>query len=100
MHASDRSVAGCRRRRVPTLTASLALALAGSGVAAAQASAASIAVAQRCVVNVNPSVGSSMTVGGAGFTPGDSIELQSATGGAFGTATADSSGMFVVNIAA
>lgn len=98
MHASDPSVARSRPRRLPTLTVGVALALASSGVATAQASAASIGVGQGCVVNDNPYTGSSVVVIGSGFTPGDTISLQSATGGASGTATADANGNFSTTI--
>jgi len=100
VHATDPCFARSRRRRLPTLTACVALALAGSGVAAAEASAASITVAQACVVNADPAVGSPMTVAGTGFTAGDAINLQSTEGGAFGMATADVNGDFTVSIPA
>lgn len=99
MHVSDPSLARLRRRRLPALTACVAFVLAFSGVAAAQASAASIVVAQTCVVNPAPATGGAMTVTGAGFTPGDSINLASNNGGAFGQATADATGGFTVTIA-
>ncbi|HEY5316428.1 MAG TPA: hypothetical protein VIJ20_00505 [Solirubrobacteraceae bacterium] len=82
------------------MTTGLAVAFAISGVAAAQASAAAIAVTQACVVNANPAEGSPMTVNGTGFTAGDSINLQTVTGDAFGTATADVNGNFTATFAA
>jgi hypothetical protein len=82
------------------LTACVAVIVAGSGVVAAQASAASISVAQACVVNANPAVGTPMTVAGSGFSPGDSISLDTTSGGAFGSATADVSGAFSVSMPA
>jgi hypothetical protein len=100
MHASDPCSVRSGRRRLPTLTACVALTLGASGVAAAQASAATISVAQACVVNADPAVGSPMVVTGAGFTPGDSIDLSTPTGDAFGTATADVSGDFSVQMSA
>jgi hypothetical protein len=100
MHASDPSVAPARRPRLSSLTVGIALALASLSVAAAEASAATIAVLQPCVVNADPAIGSPMTVTGTGFTPGDSINLQTTAGGAFGTATADPTGAFSVQIAA
>ncbi len=39
-----------------------------------------------------------MTVTGAGFTPGDSLDFTSDKGGAFGTATADAAGGFTISI--
>jgi hypothetical protein len=82
------------------LGASFVLALGCSGLAAAQASAATITVAQPCVVNADASVGSPMTVTGMGFTPGDTIQLQTTRGGGFGTALADASGNISAVIAA
>ena len=75
MHATDPCFARSRRRRLPTLTACVALALAGSGVAAAGASAASITVAQACVVNADPAVGSPMTVAGTGFVGVTAVKI-------------------------
>jgi hypothetical protein len=76
------------------LTACVALTLGSSGVAAAHASAASIAVQQACVVNANPASGAPMTVAGAGFTPSDTIGLQTTAGGANGTVMAGPTGTF------
>jgi hypothetical protein len=81
------------------LAAFVAAGAATMGVAAAQASAASIAVGQACVVNANPGVGSQMTVTGTGFTPGDTIDLQTTTGGAYGTTTADPTGNISAQLA-
>jgi len=100
MHASDPCFGRSRRRRLPTLTACVALTLGALGVASAQASAAAISVAQACVVNADPAAGSPMIVTGSGFTPTDSIDLSSNSGGAFGTATADVNGNFSVQMSA
>ncbi|MEA2198938.1 MAG: hypothetical protein QOJ25_2989 [Solirubrobacteraceae bacterium] len=91
MHAVHR-LDGRSGRRLPTLGASFLLAVGCSGALAAQASAATLAVAQPCVVNADASAGSPMTVTGTGFTPGDTIELQTTSGGGFGTAVADATG--------
>jgi hypothetical protein len=99
MHVVDPSQARLRRRRLPALVAGFAVTLACSGLAAAQASAATIAVGQACVVNPNPSVGSPMTVTGAGFTPGGPISIASNNGGAFTTATADATGALNITMA-
>jgi hypothetical protein len=100
MHAADPVAGRLRRRRLPTLGTSFVLALACSSLAAAQASAATLAVVQPCVVNADASVGSPMTVTGTGFTPGDTIELQTTSGGGFGSALADASGNISAVIAA
>jgi hypothetical protein len=76
------------------------LAVAFSGVVVAQASAASIAVTQACVVNADSAVGSPMIVRGTGFVAGDSVNLQTTKGSAFGTTTADPTGSFTVTMTA
>ncbi|HWF50448.1 MAG TPA: hypothetical protein VG294_07385 [Solirubrobacteraceae bacterium] len=86
------------RRRLPARAACIAVTLACSGLAAAHASAATLAVGQACVVNPNPSVGSPMTVTGAGFTPGGPVSIASNHGGAFSTATADAAGGFAITM--
>jgi hypothetical protein len=100
MNVSDSSTPS-RLRRLARLSACGAAALAFPAVAAAQASAATIAVPAACVV-VDPHAvkGSPMIVQGAGFTPGDLIELTTNTGSGLGTATADVSGQFTATITA
>ncbi|HWF75338.1 MAG TPA: hypothetical protein VG186_18470 [Solirubrobacteraceae bacterium] len=78
--------------------ACVAAVLACAGLGAAQASAATIVVGQACVVNPDPAVGSPMTVTGAGFGPGDMIDLTSNKGGAFGTTTAGPTGGFTITM--
>lgn len=98
MQSSDPCAGRSRRRRLSTLGGAVALVAVGSSVAAAQASAAAIAVAEPCVVNLVGSGGSLMVVGGMGFTPGDSIDVQSTAGGAFGTGTVDASGNLLLTM--
>jgi hypothetical protein len=67
-------------------------------MAATQASAASVTVLEPCVINAGGP--SQMSVTGSGFTPEDTIELQTITGAAAGTATADANGNFGVSMTA
>jgi hypothetical protein len=92
---SDPFDARCRHLRLPIFSAALALALATPAVAAAQASAATISVPEPCVINAGSS-GSQMLAAGAGFTPGDLIELTTNHGSGFGSTTADANGGFQV----
>lgn len=84
----------------PTLrrsTRAAALACALSAVAAASAGAASAAtltVNKACYVNQNSAVGAPMTVTGAGFAPGEVVDVSGGT--VYAQATADSSGNFTV----
>jgi hypothetical protein len=73
--------------------ATVCAALAGSGALAAQASAATLTLDKACYVNT-ASGPAAMTIAGAGFTPGDSIEVSGGT--TFATATADPTGAFSV----
>lgn len=83
--------------RLPAWTVCAAIGVCAA--AAAQASAAVIAVAEKCVVNVNPGKGAAMIVLGAGFRPGDSVVLSTSAGGGHGTATASVAGTFSAVIA-
>jgi hypothetical protein len=71
-------------------------ALAVSGALAAPATAEVIAVNGACFVNAKPSVGAPVTVSGSGFTPGDTVELEST--GVFGTTTVGPAGTFTSTV--
>jgi hypothetical protein len=100
MHASDVSAVRLRRRRLPTLAASVALTQAWCGMAAAQASAATNTVGVTCVVNPDPASGSPVPITGSGFTPTDPIDFVTNAGGGYGTATIDASGNFSTTFSA
>lgn len=74
-----------RRRALSSLMATFVAAVGASGVVAAGASAQAIRVLQACVVNAGDAAGT-MTVVGAGFAAGDSVDLESSPAGAFMTA--------------
>jgi hypothetical protein len=80
--------------RRPLLLAITTLCTVGlaCGAVAAQASAATITANQACYVNANPFAGAPMTITGAGFTPGDSVDVSGGT--VFTTATVNPDGTF------
>jgi hypothetical protein len=82
--------------RRPLLLATTTLCALGSasGAFAAQASAATVAANQPCYVNANPSLGAPMTITGAGFTPGDTVDVSGGT--VFAEATVAADGSFAV----
>ena len=59
-------------------------------IAAAQAGAATLSVGSACYVNASVGVGAPITVTGAGFTPGDQIEIDGT--GVFALTSADANG--------
>ena len=61
---------------------------------AATASAATVSADKACYVNTDPTRGAPMTITGAGFGAGDSIELSGGT--VFATGTADANGGFSI----
>jgi hypothetical protein len=84
--------------RRSTVAAAAALALTLIGVSAAQASAAqTITLATPCVVATSPA-DDTMTVTGAGFTAGDTVDLASNVGNAFGTTTVGPAGTFTASV--
>jgi hypothetical protein len=86
------------RLAILATAAVVASACAAAGAQAAAAAALSVPVA--CVVDTQSSGGSAMPVIGAGFTPGDSIELTTDKGDGFGTATVGAGGSFATTMAA
>ena len=82
------------RRQLLFSTAALCVLALTSGAVAAQASAATIAANQACYVNVNPFQGAPMTITGAGFTPGDDIDVSGGT--VFASTTVNPDGTFAV----
>jgi hypothetical protein len=82
--------------RRPWLFAAATLCVLGliSGASAAQALAATITANQACYVNVDPFEGAPMTISGAGFTPGDDIDVSGGT--VFASSTVNPDGTFAV----
>jgi hypothetical protein len=98
MNALD-GVGGGYRRRLGTIAAGVCTAFVlASGALAAQASAATLVANQACYVNASPSQGAPMTIIGAGFTPGGTIDL--AGGTVFATAVASATGAVAFTTAA
>jgi hypothetical protein len=81
------------RRLLLLPTATVCVLGAASGALAAQASAATIVANEACYVNANPFQGAPMTITGAGFTPGDSVDVSGGT--VFASATVAADGTFV-----
>lgn len=81
------------RRLLLLATTTVCVLGAASGALAAQASAATIVANQACYVNANPFQGAPMTITGAGFTPGDSVDVSGGT--VFASATVAADGTFV-----
>jgi hypothetical protein len=73
-------------------------AVPAAGALAAQASAATLTANKPCYVNLNPSIGATMMITGAGFTPGSSVSLSGGTTSA--TGTADTAGNVLIQAAA
>ncbi|MGZ4313114.1 MAG: hypothetical protein ACXVR1_13515 [Solirubrobacteraceae bacterium] len=65
-------------------------AVSATGALAAQASAATLTADKACYVNADPASGAPMTITGAGFTPGTTVQLTGGT--AFANTTADAAG--------
>ncbi len=80
-------------QRLVGLAAAACSALAASGALASAASAATITLDRPCYINT-ASGQAAMTITGAGFTPGDSVDVSG--GDVFVTATADASGGFTI----
>jgi hypothetical protein len=81
-------------RRLALVVALTAGALSpASEVLAAGASAVAISADKACYVNTNPASGAPMTISGAGFIPGDTVDVTG--GGVSTTATVEPSGNFV-----
>jgi hypothetical protein len=80
------------RRAVLVVAATLGALAPAAGALASSASAATIQVDRPCYINVDPFQGAPMTVTGAGFTPGDSVDISGGT--VFATVTVDGSGNF------
>lgn len=80
-------------RRLAGVAATACTVLASTGAVAAAASAATLSVDKACYVNTS-SGPAAMTITGAGFTPGDSIQVQGGT--TYVSATADPAGNFTV----
>jgi hypothetical protein len=82
------------RRRLLFATATLCVLGLTSGVSATQALAATISANQACYVNVDPFQGAPMTITGAGFTPGDDVDVSG--GSVFASGTVNPDGTFAV----
>jgi hypothetical protein len=82
------------RRPLLFSTATLCVLGLASGASAAQASAATITANQACYVNADPFQGAPMTITGAGFTPGDDVDISGGT--VFASATVNPDGTFAV----
>lgn len=85
-HLARAAVAGCA-----------ALGISGSALAAA-ASAATVTADKACYVDTGTAAGTPMTITGAGFGAGDSIEISGGT--VLANGTADSAGSFSITTAA
>jgi hypothetical protein len=77
-------------RRLASFAVTACGAVSATAALAAQASAATLAADKACYVNPDPAVGVPMTIIGAGWVPGSTVQL---TGGSiFADATADATG--------
>ena len=76
--------------------ATIAAAAAGGALAASAgaAGAATLSVDKACYVNVNTASGAPMTISGAGFAPGETVDVSGGT--VYAQATADGTGSFSV----
>jgi hypothetical protein len=77
-------------RRLASIAVTACCAASATGALAAQASAATLTADQACYVNADPVAGAPMTITGAGFVPGTTVQLQGGT--AFANTTADAAG--------
>ncbi len=77
-------------RRLASIAAAACCAVSAGGALASQASAATLVANQGCYVNGGPASPAAMTITGAGWVPGSTVQL---TGGTtFANATADAAG--------
>lgn len=77
-------------RRLAGIAVTACCAVSATGALAAQASAATLTPDKACYVNADPASGAPMTITGAGFVPGSTVQL---TGGTtFANTVADAAG--------
>jgi hypothetical protein len=85
-------------RRLAGIAIAACCAVPATGALAATASAATIAATKACSVNADPAQGAPMTITGAGFEAGTTVDLSGGT--VFATGTADASGNLSITAAA
>jgi hypothetical protein len=85
-------------RRLAGIAIAACCAVPATGALAATASAATIAANKACYVNADPAQGAPMTITGAGFEAGTTVDLSGGT--VFATGTADASGNLSITAAA
>jgi hypothetical protein len=85
-------------RRLASIAAAACCAVSAGGALASQASAATLVANQACYVNGGPGSPAAMTVTGAGWVPGTTVQLIGGT--TFANATADAAGTVTFSTAA